>query len=1306
MQLESIYREQATEEAYQKLANLYLDRSQHRVDDMMHFLESRRQSARVFEEELNQPEGAFLVLLTAFTPETFEDEQLIADLGRLAGATGQWDELIGQFEEVLREIGDAPGAADVHKMVGRWQSEELGQPEEAVYHLQRALSIEPDNIDVMTELERLYREIAAWEELAQILTKRVEYSTDPDEQIEIWRKLGELYELQMGQVDDAVDSYRHILEIDPSDILAIESLERIYEAYDRWDDLIEILNQKADATYDPDEMVEIRFRIAQIWEERLDDIDNAVATYRDILAADQTHMPSLKELERIFMSHQRWEDLLGVYEQQLSLTHEPEQQVQIYSRQAALYEDAFEDVDRAIEAFNNMLMVEPEHLDAIQNLERLYRQHERWFDLVEALRRHADVTEEPDPQTATEVLNDLARVQRDQVNDPNAAIEAFTRSLHLNNEQAEVWSELATLFEDTANWANAIEAYQALIDLVADQDYQVDVYNQIGFLYDANLQDDHSAEQAYRSALELRPTHEPTLLALRDLYTRRENWQDAIRVLKQAEEGSRDLEKKADFLCAIGKIYEHELDDAVSALHYYESALENDPSNSEAAAPLIDLYVSEQRWERAAPLLDRLVDRGIGGTEEEQHRRYFQHARVSEELGRDETALESYRQAYELDPTHTDTLRGLSSLLYRNEEWEQAFKIFQALQFNHSDVLDVDELVDTYHKAGEVKERVGERQKAIQMFQKALEYDPTHAASLNALVNAFEDAGDWDQVVNYSQYLLDAAEEDAVRFTLHAKIGDIWSQKLDNPTNATRSYLEALDIDPTSVVILRKLLDIYTKSRQWSEAVEILGRLIEQEPDPKKQAKYHYTVAVIQRDEVGDTAAAVESFDAALDADVKMLKAFEAIDRIHTQEKSWKELERAYRRMLRRVTENDDGEMEKIKILLWQNLGEIYRSRLGHLQSAIGAFEAAVGLNPGDEKLRLILAELYQRSGEHPDGAIEQHKELIKIDPFRIESYRALWKAYMQKKQYDRAWCMAGALSFLQNANEQEEKFYRQYLGQNLKVAKGTFNQEMWKLIYHRDQDMLMSMILSVLAGGLRGWYSRKVKEWGVHRKKDLLSPDEQLMFCKIYSYSARTMGLMPAPRLYLKSDQPLGMRNANADPPAFVIGADMMQGKGDRELAFTIGKQLCWARPEHYLGSVGYPTEFLRMLFMATMHMTDPSLGMDKQLGQQGPNVLNEIGRMPGPMLLQMQKMMKQYLAQGKNPNLSAWLTAVDHTTSRMGLLLCGDLHQAAASIKNDTNPVGKATVKEKIRELVLFAISDEFFQLRAQLGLSIDSQ
>jgi tetratricopeptide (TPR) repeat protein len=951
-----------------------------------------------------------------------------------------------------------------------------------------------------------------------------------------------------------------------------------------------------------------------------------------------------------------------------------------------------------------MLMVDPENLAAIENLERLYSETERWFDLVEVMQRHTEATA-LDDNTRYQLLGQLGRIQRDQVNDPNAAIEAFNRSLQIRPDQPQLLDELANLYDETANWDAAIEALRQKAATVQDAEEKITTFVRIGFMYEANLQNDVAAEEAYQSALTIDDGHEDTLLALRDLYKRRGDWQEVIRTLKMAEESSRDLHRKAELLCEIGKVYDEQMDDTVSAVRYYESALENDPNVTDAAEPLIDLYMTEKKWERAQTLLERVLSSPKERSDEEMHKRFYQKARVHLELGLLDQALDAYREAYELDPTHTDTLKGLSALLYRSEQWEAAFKIFQALQFNHTDHLSTDEIVDLYFKSGQVKDRTGEPMKAVQMYQKALEYDPRHAESLAALIKTFEGQGRWDQVIEYTRFLLEAEDEPTARFAYLDRIGDIYSQQLNQPLPASEAYLEALDIDPKSVIVLRKLLNVYTQQKEWPNAVEMLKRLIDNESDSGRQAKYYYTIAVIHRDEMKDALASVEWFDKALDADVKQLKPFEAIDRILTQAKSWKELERAYRRMLRRVAENDDGEMESIKILLWQNLGEIYRSRLGHMKSAIQAFETAVGLQPDSQKNRLILAELYERTGDNPDGAIQQHKELIKIDHFRIESYRALWKAYMQKKEYDKAWCMAGALSFLQNANDQEEKFYKQYLGQNLKLAKGQFNQEMMKLLYHENQDALMSVINSFIGQGLRHFYSRNIKEWGVHKKKDILSPDEQLMFCKIYSYAARTSGLMPAPTLYMRRDQALGMRNANTDPPAFIVGGDMLQGKGDRELAFIVGKQVCLARPENYLASLGFPTEYLKAFFMATMHVTDPSLGIGQSLGEQGAVIIKEIQTIPGPMLMQMQKMMKSYLQKGENPNLSEWLTSVDHTSTRMGLIMCGDIHQAASCIKNDTNPVGKASAKDKIRELVLFSISDEYFQLRKALGLSIGS-
>lgn len=1303
--LESIYRELGTLESFQALATLYLDRADNNAHDSEMFLEARRASARVFEEQLQQLEGAFLVLVTAFRADTMDDENLLRDLERLAASTGQWADLIAEVQKVAGELPDSPEAADLHRKVGVWLSDHLQQPDDAIYHLQRALTMESDNVEIMELLERLYRQTGAWQELAQILRARVDLTTDPDEQIEIWRKLGELFEMQMGQVDSAIDAYNAILRIDPSDLLAIESLERIYEAYDRWQALVDILNQKAGATYDPDEIVQIRSRVAVVLEERLNNIPETIATYQLVLEADQTHTPSLTQLERLFTMTHRWADLLGVYEQQLQLTHEPAQQIAIYNKLASLQENQFDDVNSAVEAYNNILMVSPNDLGAIDNLERLYRNQENWFDLADILQRHSEAAA-GDVGAQVRALNELGTIQRDQIGDPNSAIDAFNRSLAIIRQQPSVWRALADLYDETANWHSAVQALNEEANLTSDLEEKIQILNRIGFMYEASLQDDVEAERVYQQALNLMPTNEASILALRDLYSRRGDFQGVIRVLKHAESVARDLAAKAGYLCAIGTVYDKEMGDMVSAAHYYENALELDPTVIEAAEPLIDMYYAERRWERAMPLLTQVLANPGDREPEEMHRRSVQMARVSMELGMEDRALASFRQAYEMDPTDTETLKGLSELLYRRGEWEQAFKIFQALTYNHAASLEPDELQNIYLRSGEIKQRMGERQLATQFFQKALEFDGYFVPALNALVENYEAEGNWNELINVLRTLTQTERDPKLRFAQLVRIGDTWLGKLNDHGPAVEAYLEALDIDPDSVTILRKLLDIYTKQRQWNEAVEMLNRLVAMETDGGKKSKYLYTVGVITRDEIGDRAGAVEIFDAALDADVKMLKAFEAIDRILTEEKAWKDLERAYRRMLRRVAEHDDGTMEGIKILLWQNLGEIYRSRLGMLKSAIQAYEAAVNMKPNDEKLRLILADLFERSDENPDGAITQHKELIKLDPFRIDSYRALWKQYMQKKEYDKAWCMSGALVFLQNANDQEQKFYNQYLGQNLRLAKGQLNPEMMKLLYHPSQDMAISRVMAILGMGLRPSYANDIKQWGLHKKKDLLSPDEQLMFTKIYSYSARAQAVMPAPLLYLKRDQALGMRSANSDPPSFVVGGDMMQGKGDRELAFTVSRQLCLARPEHYLASTPYPTEVLRMFFMAAMHITDTSLGIGPSLGEQGDVWIKEIQRMPAPVLMDLTKSMKQFLMRKENPNLSEWLTAVDHTATRAGLLLCGDLQQAASNIKNDPNPIGKSTIKDKIREMVLFSISDEYFELRRQMGLSIENR
>ena len=70
---------------------------------------------------------------------------------------------------------------------------------------------------------------------------------------------------------------------------------------------------------------------------------------------------------------------------------------------------------------------------------------------------------------------------------------------------------------------------------------------------------------------------------------------------------------------------------------------------------------------------------------------------------------------------------------------------------------------------------------------------------------------------------------------------------------------------------------------------------------------------------------------------------------------------------------------------------------------------------------------------------------------------------------------------------------------------------------------------------------------------------------------------------------------------------------------------------------------------------------------------------------------------------NLAKWGHAVDATSHRAGLVVCGDLEVAARMVSAEPVVMGGPQVKDKIKELVLYSISEEFFTVRAQMGLTI---
>src|SRR5690348_11002529 len=118
-----------------------------------------------------------------------------------------------------------------------------------------------------------------------------------------------VYESDIGDLDSAIRHYRKVLEIDPKNLPAAESLDRIFRTAERYQELSQILQQKADILDDLAEKKSALFQAASIEEDVLEQHDQAIAVYGKIFELDQDDLQAIDALIKLYLGLSRWSDL-------------------------------------------------------------------------------------------------------------------------------------------------------------------------------------------------------------------------------------------------------------------------------------------------------------------------------------------------------------------------------------------------------------------------------------------------------------------------------------------------------------------------------------------------------------------------------------------------------------------------------------------------------------------------------------------------------------------------------------------------------------------------------------------------------------------------------------------------------------------------------------------------------------------------------------------------------------------------------------------------------------------------------------
>lgn len=1292
--VEKIYEGQ---EDYQALADL-LQRRVQTIEDAADKVFNLQNLARLYEEKLQSTEGAFDMLYQALQVEPTEPQTLF-EIERVTSQAGMWEELSGIYAEVIPQLQEPHLVVEY---LTRWAvllRDRLQRPGEAIERFRQVLEHDPEHEETLRALVALYEREERWEDMIEAISRLVEVIYDVQEQVQFQGRVGQIYEEKLEDRDAAITAWLRVLEFEETDRTALSSLERLYEESGRYDDLIGILRQQAAAA--PERETELRLRVGELYEVRLENVEEAIATYEDILNFDPTNTTALSRLEALYFEREDWQKLTEVYERLLNVAQTAEERVQFCKNLAQLYEQAFNDPDQASDAYKRILELQPGNSEALHALERIYAAEERWEDLIEVHLRWVELSD--DAATRSDRLNAAAQVYAERLDDVDNAIRTYERVLEIDAANGTALDALEALYRRTEQWEQVVEVLERKADAADDARVRSRLEAARGDVLREQIRDIAGAIGAYESAFQLETGPESVPLGRRlvTAYEEGERWEDAVQTLRTIHARATNKLDRADAYCDIAAIYHRHLNDREGAVDAYERTLELNPEHDRALFALATLYTEEGQWVRALPRLEMQLQRTDPEADPDRALALYRQIAIAAEHILDEArALEFYELAYQLDPTDRSTLSGLARLYYKTANYKKSRRFYQEIIAAAEPEMSPDELVETYRALGDIAFKLNDAGAATEYLEKVLLYQPNNTEAIEELVKLAEQAGDWHSSIRYKHELKNATTDELERLNILIEIGDTYKDQLGDENGAVASYREALSIRPDSRAANIKLLEIFIESKRFDDAVSVLEKLVEATDDPIQKSSYCFTIAVIYRDQMHDDERAVEYLDKTLDLNPDRKEAFAYIDEIMTRRRDWKTQARYYRKMIQRIRGMGKTELE---FLLYKNLGEIYRSRMKNFEYAVSAFALAAQLKPNDVPVHEILAELYSFGGDY-DKAVAEHIALLTHQPDRIASYRAIKQLSLDTRKVDRAWLAAGVLGLLNQASDEEQKFYRQHRAPSVKEARGQLDANTWRTHLFADPtDFVVGQVFQAVYQGIGGMLEAKdLKDLGL-KKRDELQPKKELMFLNTLRNVSRVLGIA-SPRVFL-SERSVGVRIEGTMPPILLVGPDMLQGKTEAEMAFTLGKLLNYFHPMHLLAGM-YPVPMLQTLLVCAWRFCYP----DEPVGVETPQVEAIVREMNKAVSQQLKYAFVRAMDQFRKSygsvmdfDLTGWLGRVELTADHAGLLCCGDVEMSGRLLTAEAAAMSPLPVREKVKDLVLYAVDNRFAELRERLGLKI---
>ncbi|HXX70399.1 MAG TPA: tetratricopeptide repeat protein [Polyangiaceae bacterium] len=700
--------------------------------------------------------------------------------------TGRFRDLIRLNEQALSGdlVAESQTRIKLLSSVVDLYANKLQEPERALPHVEQLLALEPTHDEARRVAHKLvgikglaaraasalagaYEALGSPQEVAHFLTLELE-STRGAKRAALLVRLGRLKE-QMADPAGAFECFDSALAIDAGD----DDLRSRYVALalqlQRQTDAARALTRLLANVKEPATRARLSVQLAEVLL-RAGDIKRASSLAAEVMAAADAPVEAVlgaAYLLREIRSDDKDPRILCEILERIGRTEPDEPRRREVDEQLATLATRLKDVPRAIGAYERLLTTtaRPKALEALASLYEATREPAKRAWLLEE--RAKDAT---DSEEARRLLLSAAETYARGANDPAAAIGACKTVIRLFGAAPDVLGLLVPLLESEGLWLELAEALSLAI-AQSDVPERAVLLSRLGMIRLERLHDVDGAISALESALAIDANDEAARAALEALAATAEHRVAAARVLEPVyrRSGSR-----AALLRMLEIRAAHEPDIATRLAVLREAAeVATDTAGSEGATALEFVGRGlKEATSNAQPLGEWL-----------------------ERLGK--ARVEPARRAAIL----VDAMRDRA--------------------------VESAELSALAKEAAEALVASGNLAPAIEMYRRALAYEPYSTDLLARIDELLRQQGDAVERVALCRAALERATEDRRRELLR-RIGDIQRNDLRDFGAAITTFQTLLESDARDTAAHDVLEELYTSTGRWADLCELLEMQVAQ----------------------------------------------------------------------------------------------------------------------------------------------------------------------------------------------------------------------------------------------------------------------------------------------------------------------------------------------------------------------------------------------------------------------------------------------------------------------------------------------